>query len=72
MEKLRRLWQPSHPLFWLMLAFNGLSSLCSWALRALPLNTLGLLLVGTIALANLAAGLLAAWKLMQGNRSTKP
>ena len=72
MEKLRRLWQPSHPLFWMMLAFNVLSSLCSWALRALPLNTLGLLLVGTIALANVAAGLLAAWKLMQGGGSTRP
>ena len=56
----------------MMLAFNVLSSLCSWALRALPLNTLRLLLVGTIALANVAAGLLAAWMLMQGGGSTRP
>lgn len=67
MDKLRRLWQPAHPLFWMMVAFNALSSLCTWALRALPLNTLGLLVVGTIALANVAAGLLAAWKLMRGD-----
>jgi 4-hydroxybenzoate polyprenyltransferase len=65
MEKLRRLWQPDKPLFWMMVAFNALSSLCSWVLRTQPLNTLGLLLVGTIALANVAFGLLAAWKLMQ-------
>jgi hypothetical protein len=66
MDKLRRLWQPSKPLFWMMLSFNVLSSVCTWALRALPLNTVGLLLVGTVALINVACGLLAAWKLMQG------
>jgi len=67
MEKLRRLWQPGKALFWAMFAFNILSSLCTWALRALPLNTVGLLLVGGIALLNVAFGLLAAWKLMQGD-----
>ena len=67
MDKLRRLWQPSKPLFWMMLAFNVLSSVCTWALRALPLNTFGLLLVGTVALINVGCGLLAAWKLMQGD-----
>jgi hypothetical protein len=67
MEKLRRLWQPGKPLFWMMVAFNALSSVCTWAMRALPLNTLGLLLVGTIALINVAFGLLAAWKLMRGD-----
>jgi hypothetical protein len=65
MDKLRRLWQPAKPLFWMMLAFNVLSSVCTWALRALPLNTFGLLLVGTVALINVACGMLAAWKLMQ-------
>ena len=63
--KLSRLWQPRHPLFWAMIGFNVLSSVCTWALRALPLNTVGLLLVGTVALINVACGLLAAWKLMQ-------
>ena len=51
----------------MMLGFNVLSSLCTWAMRALPLNTPGLLLVGAIALANVAAGLLAAWKLMRSD-----
>ena len=65
MDKLYRLWQPRNLLFWLMLAFNGLSSLCAWVLRSQPLNTAGLLIVGTVALLNVGFGLVAAWKLMQ-------
>ena len=49
----------------MMLLFNAVSSLCTWAMRSQPLNTVGMLLVGTIALANVAFGLLAAWRLMQ-------
>jgi hypothetical protein len=63
--KLRRLWQPARALFWMMLLFNGLSSACTFALRTLPLNTVGQLLVGTVALLNVACGLLAAWALMR-------
>ena len=63
--KLRRLWQPGRLLFWQMVMFNVLSSLCSWAMRALPLNTLGLLLVGFVALLNVGFGLLAAWMLVR-------
>ena len=62
--KLSRLWQPRSPLFWMMVMFNVLSSVCSWAMRALPLNTVGLLLVGGVALMNVVCGLLAAWKLL--------
>ena len=65
MSKLRRLWQPTKPLFWLMLGYNVLSSLCTWVMRTQALNTFGLLLVGGIALLNVAFGLLAAWRLMQ-------
>jgi hypothetical protein len=65
MDTLRRLWQPSRPLFWLMLVFNGLSSLCTWALRTWPLHTPGTLLVGMLALGNVVFGLLAAWKLVR-------
>ena len=61
----RRLWQPQRGLFWLMLAFNALSSLCAWALRALPINTVGQLLIVFIALLNVVFGLLAAWQLMR-------
>jgi hypothetical protein len=63
--KLGRLWQPRKALFWQWVAFNVLSSLCTWALRALPLNTAGLLLVGAVALLNVGFGLLAAWALVR-------
>jgi len=45
--------------------FNALSSVCTWAMRALPLNTFALLLIGAIALMNVACGLWVAWRLMQ-------
>ncbi|MCE2912827.1 MAG: hypothetical protein ACK5V2_06140 [Pseudomonadota bacterium] len=61
----RRLWQPRRLLFWQMLVFNVLSSLCAWALRELPLNTLGTLLVAFVALLNVGFGMLAAWVLMR-------
>jgi hypothetical protein len=63
--KLSRLWQPTRAMFWMMVMFNVLSSVCTYALRALPLNTVGLLLVGTVALLNVGCGLLAAWALMR-------
>jgi hypothetical protein len=63
--KLTRLWQPGRLLFWMMLAFNVLSSLCSYAMRTLPLNRLGLLLVASVALLNVAGGLWAAWQLVK-------
>ena len=63
--KLARLWQPRRLLFWQMVMFNLLSSVCSWALRALPLNTTGLLLIGAVALINVGFGLLAAWLLVR-------
>ena len=62
---LRRLWQPRRGMFWLMLAFNGLSSLCAWALRTLPLSAAGLILLALVALLNVAFGLLAAWQLLR-------
>lgn len=49
----------------MMIGFNVLSSVCTWAMRALPLNMVGLLLVGFIALMNVGFGLLAAWQLMR-------
>ena len=64
--KLSHLWQPRRLLFWQMVAFNVLSSLCTWALRTLPLNTAGMLLVGTVALLNCGFGMLAMWRLLKG------
>ena len=63
--KWQRLWQPRRLLFWQMVIFNILSSVCSWALRALPLNGVGLAVVGLVALANVGFGLLAAWALLK-------
>ena len=57
--KLARLWQPRRALFWQMVFFNVMSSVCGWALRALPLNTAGTLLIGFIALLNVLFGLAA-------------
>ena len=63
--KLKRLWQPGTLLFWQMVVFNILSSVCGWALRALPLTSTGLLLVGTLGLLNCAFGMLAMWRLLR-------
>ncbi len=63
--KLARLWQPRRLLFWQMVFFNAMSSLCAWALRALPLNAVGLLLVGFVALLNVGFGLAAMWLLLR-------
>ena len=63
--KFSRLWQPRRLLFWQMVMFNVLSSVCGWALRALPLNTVGLLLIGTVGLLNCVFGMLAMWRLMR-------
>lgn len=63
--KLARLWRPRHPLFWLMLLFNGLSSLCAWLMRLPGLGDGAILLLGLVALANVGFGLLTAWRLLQ-------
>lgn len=63
--KLRRLWQPGTLLFWQWVMFNVLSSVCGWALRALPLNTTGLLLIGGVGLLNCIFSMLAMWRLMR-------
>ena len=63
--KLSRLWQPRRLLFWQMILFNALSSVCTYAMRAYPLNTTGLLLLALVALLNVGFGLLAAWVLVR-------
>jgi hypothetical protein len=68
--KLARLWQPRKALFWQMLFFNAMSSVCGWAMRAFPLNTAGLLLLGFIALLNVLFGLAAMWLLMRDPPAT--
>lgn len=63
--KLSRLWRPRHPLFWLMVLFNLLSSACSWALRSLPLTEAAMWLIAAAALGNMGFGLWCAWRLVR-------
>lgn len=63
--KLSRLVQPRNPAFWLMIAFNVLSSVFAWVMRAFPLNAVALSLVGGLALANVAMGMWMAWRLLR-------
>ncbi|MBD5800833.1 hypothetical protein AZOA_02340 [Azoarcus sp. Aa7] len=63
--KLSRLFQPRNPAFWVMIAFNVLSSLFAWILRTYPLNTLGLAVVAGLALANALLGMWFAWRLVR-------
>jgi len=63
--KLKRLWQPANKLFWMMLFFNIMSSVCTYVMRAYPWNMAGQLLLAAIALVNVFFGLAAAWMLMR-------
>jgi hypothetical protein len=67
--KWARLWQPGRLLFWQMVFFNIMSSVCGWAMRALPLNTVGLLLLGFVALLNVGFGLAAMALLLRTPRA---
>ena len=48
--KLRRIYQPHNPLFWIMLALNALSYALSWIVQNRALNTAGMLVVASFAL----------------------
>jgi len=60
---LQRLWQPRKPLFWLVIAFNVLSSAMAWGLHiAKPEGTL-LVVLTLLALANTGMGWWLLWRL---------
>ena len=63
--KLSRLFQPRNPLFWMMLALNGLSMALGWLVQNRPLNALGMAIVLVFALANAVLGMWLAWRLTQ-------
>ena len=67
--KLLRIYQPRNPLFWLMLALNGLSDLLAWIVQNRTLNTAGMLLVGGFALTNALLGTWLLWRLMRDTPS---
>lgn len=52
----RRIWQPQRGLFWLMLAFNLLSSVLAWTLHLLQPAGVLLVLITLLALTNAAMG----------------
>jgi len=70
--QIKRLWQPRRGLFWMMVVFNLLSSLCTFAMRTYPLTAAGLWLLAVIALLNVGFGLLAAWQLMREPTGREP
>ncbi len=63
--KSSRLFQPRNPLFWIMLALNGLSTALAWLVHNRPLNTFGMLLIGSFALINAVLGTWFAWRLVK-------
>jgi hypothetical protein len=52
----QRIWQPQRGLFWLVLAFNLLSSVLAWTLHLLQPTGLLLVLITLLALTNAAMG----------------
>jgi uncharacterized membrane protein HdeD (DUF308 family) len=55
-RSLLRLWQPRRGLFWLMLAFNALSSVLAWALHLMQPTGALLVLLTLFALGNVLMG----------------
>ena len=70
--KLTRLYQPRNPLFWLMLAFNGLSPMLAWIVHNRPLNMPATLMVAFFALGNAVLGTWLAWRLMRDEPAAPP
>lgn len=64
--KWSRLFQPRHPLFWMIMALNALSAMLSWMIQTKPLNTLGLTLVALFLLSNALVSTWLAWRLLRG------
>ena len=63
--RLRRLYQPRNPLFWLLLALNALNSVLVVILNTQPLQFGLLLLIASFAIANAVLGMLVAWWLVK-------
>lgn len=62
-SRLKRLWQPRNPLFWLMVAFNLLSSTMAWFVHLVQPTGAVLLVVTLLALVNALAGMGLLWRL---------
>lgn len=62
----RRLWQPRRGIFWMVLAFNALSSVLGGVLRSDVLSPVGMALVGGLALLNALAGMWLMVRMLRG------
>ena len=62
--KFRKLFQPSKPAFWAMLALNVLSSVLVWVVQTYPLSLPANLVIALFAVGNMVFGLRLAWALM--------
>lgn len=63
----RRLWQPRRGIFWMVLAFNALSSVLGGVLRSDVLSPVGMALVGSLALLNALAGMWLMVRMLKGD-----
>jgi membrane protein implicated in regulation of membrane protease activity len=63
--KWSRLFQPRHPLFWMIMALNGLSAMLSWMAQTQPLNPLGWTLVTVFLLTNAVVSMWLGWRLLR-------
>ena len=70
--KLRRLYQPRNPAFWLMVVFNLLSTLLAWVARTYDLTPAASLVLAGVAIANALIGLRLMLLLMRDKPSDKP
>ncbi len=62
--KLRKLFQPKKQAFWLMLAFNLLSTVLVWVVNTYPLSLPASLVIAVFAIGNMFFGTRLAWALM--------
>ena len=61
--RLMQIFQPRNPVFWTMLALNGVSYALMWIVQNRLLNTMGMLLVGSLSLVNAVLGMWLLWRL---------
>ena len=62
--KISRIYQPRHPLFWIMVVLNLLSAALAWITHNHSLGAAASLLVGSFAVGNAVLGSLLAWRLV--------
>lgn len=62
--KLKRLYQPRNPLFWIMVILNLLSGVLGWITHTQTLGTFFSLLIMVFGVGNALLGTYLAWRLV--------